>query len=860
MTTIKRGGIALLAASTALLGTAFLGSSPSSASTLISESFRGASTPAGWEMESPRGSHLPCLTAAPKPVPAGSLPSCNAGPSDKPGQGVFQLTDNSNNDGGNLLLDKAIPATAGLQISFDFFQYHTTTAKGADGISFFLIDGAQENITAGETGGMLGYKGLKGGLVGIGFDEYGNFSNPDCVKGKKDACGVGGPGLRPNNVAVRGAESTGYKYVAGETSPGPLAVDKVSKREDARRTAVVSLSTAGTLNVSIDFHDGRGVVKVLNDIDLNAIEGQPKLPETIKLGFSGSTGGATNIHEIRDFSVTSLDPKLAVKASGAASVGVSAEGTIKLDVSNAADAGPTSDTVSVTYAMPAVYKAQPGFKLVSAEGDGWDCTVGPVAPTDEETPGGDDEEAAPAAEDLVSCTRPGKGDDALEPATSCPPITVHYTGGTVPLREVPTTATVTTAGSPDGSATLPVSVNEAASGPDLTSTIKHTGTALAGGPLTYELTVANNASAGPSAEKVTATFTAPEGTTIASVQPGDGWDCTQLAQSVTCTRSDVLKPGAAYPPIGVTVTLPGQGTDTTLTPLGLVNAGDDTNPDNNAAPADPVTLAFQPPRLNAAISHDGTPLAGGLTTYHLVVGDAKDSGPTSGTVTATFTAPPGSTVKSATGDGWTCKIDGTLVTCTRDDMLAPGSFYPPVNVDVQYPAGSPGTPVSVTGTVSLGNDEIEATPDKTTLGEPAGQAKTGVSVTVQGDPGAFVPGKPFVYTVTVTNEGPDSAKGVQLDLTLPDIWTKIPWKCVASEGSGCPKPAVVDGVPVPLTGSLATTIDVAAGGKVVLTVGCVIPGGYSGAMDLALTYAPPVGAVDSKCADKCTGKVTTKQG
>lgn len=860
MTTFKRGGIALLAAGTALFGTTILGTAPSSAATLISETFRGSSTAPGWEMESPKGSHLPCMTAASKPVPAGSLPACNEGPTDKVGQGVFQLTDNSKNDGGNLLLDRALPATAGLQISFDFFQYRTATAKGADGISFFLIDGAQENISAGETGGMLGYKGLKGGLVGIGFDQYGNFSNPDCVKGVKDACGVGGPGLRPNTVAVRGAESTGYKYVAGETSPGPLAVDKATKREDARRTAVVSLSTAGLLNVSIDFHDGRGVVKVLNEIDLNAIEGQPKLPETIKLGFSGSTGGSTNYHEIRDFVVSSLDPKLSVKASGESTVSTGKGGSVKLDVSNAADAGPTADTVSVTYSMPPVYKTQPGFKLVSAQGDGWDCTVGVLQPTDEETPGFTVEEQAPAAEEVVSCTRPGKDDDALEPATSYPPITVNYTAGAVPLREVPTAATVSTAGSPDGSSTLPVSVNAPASGPDLTTVITHDGTALAGGPLTYELTVSNHATAGPTGDEVTATFTAPEGTTIASVRPGDGWDCTQLGQSVTCTRSDVLGPGEAYPPTAVTVTLPAQGEGTSITPTGLVNCEGDTNPDNNAAPADPVKVVFAPSSLSLAISHDGTPLAGGITAYHLVVGAAKDGGPTSGTVAATFTAPPGSTVTSATGDGWTCTIDGVNVTCTREDSLAPGSFYPPVNVDVQYPEGAAGSPVSAGGRVTAGDDTVEAEPDLVTLGQPAVQVKTGVSVTVQSDPGTFVPGKPFVYTVTVTNEGPSDAKGVQLDLALPEIWTKIPWKCEASKGSSCPQPAVVGGVSVPLMGSLATTIDVAAGGKVVLTVGCVIPAGYTTPMDLSLTFAPPVGAVDSRCAEVCTGKVTTQKG
>ena len=64
----------------------------------------------------------------------------------------------------------------------------------------------------------------------------------------------------------------------------------------------------------------------------------------------------------------------------------------------------------------------------------------------------------------------------------------------------------------------------------------------------YSVVVSNDAAAIATSGLVTVTETAPAGLTLVSMS-GPGWTCA----APTCTRSDVLNPGASYPPITVTV-------------------------------------------------------------------------------------------------------------------------------------------------------------------------------------------------------------------------------------------------------------------------------------------------------------------
>jgi hypothetical protein len=362
---------------------------PAGAATLLTEDFRGASTPSGvWSEVSTRGDHQPCLTAATTAAP-GSLKPCRAGAGDKPGDGAFQLTNNTPGQGGVLLLNKPISATAGLHIAFDMFQYGSSTGTGADGISFFFLDGGQETVQPGAPGGGLGYQGMPGALAGVGFDAHGDFS--------AKAAGGSGPGAQPDHVVLRGAASTHWRYLTAAKSPVSLAVAQAKTREAARRTVNIDLSTENVLKVHIDFHDGKGMRSILHDVPLNDLPGQPQLPPTVKLGFAAATGTNTDFHEIRDLSIGVLDPELVTTVSSDATFHPGTTGVFDVSVGNDASAGPTSAPVTATVPVP------DGVTVQSADGDGWACRV---------------------HAGQILCTRPGSDADALPPGQTYPPIEV----------------------------------------------------------------------------------------------------------------------------------------------------------------------------------------------------------------------------------------------------------------------------------------------------------------------------------------------------------------------------------------------------------------------------------------------------
>ena len=324
---------------------------------LVNEQFTGATA-------DPRfiGYGSACLTGAPRGAvpgpgehplggcrsdPAGPVPPGNGAP-----HGYLQLTDAHNDQSGAALFNSPIPATDGLDVTFEQWQYGNTTQPPADGISFFLTDGNAQLTQPGAFGGSLGYAqklpddnpaaefipGVNGGYLGIGLDVLGNYFGDwehrgnGCPAGERSPAGtifrVPAPG--PNMVTVRGPGNgiTGYCWLDATTSnktttgpwpstlPGQLQGNLDSIPPDAtpaeaeqllepqKRTVHVVVSPAPNpvVTVDIDFQDGNGFQRVLS------FPAPGPVPDTYKFGFAGSTGLFTDVHLIRRVVVNSERP------------------------------------------------------------------------------------------------------------------------------------------------------------------------------------------------------------------------------------------------------------------------------------------------------------------------------------------------------------------------------------------------------------------------------------------------------------------------------------------------------------------------------------------------------------------------
>ncbi|MCU0523528.1 MAG: hypothetical protein MUF72_01745 [Elainella sp. Prado103] len=230
---------------------------------------------------------------------------------------ILRLTDAVANQSAYLVYsteNKApISSAGGLSITFDFYAYGGT---GADGISFFLVDGAKPIQRVGGFGGSLGYApyqldgivqpGVDGGYLGIGFDEFGSYSSP--TEGR-----TGGPGNQSDAIVVRGSQVTNYNYLSGTQLPSGLSLDNPgagATRENSKRTAKIDLAPTGVLSVKVDLNqDGD-----FDDLGENAIpgldvvaNGNGTLPTSFFFGFAASTGAQTNIHEVGNFRVTAFN-------------------------------------------------------------------------------------------------------------------------------------------------------------------------------------------------------------------------------------------------------------------------------------------------------------------------------------------------------------------------------------------------------------------------------------------------------------------------------------------------------------------------------------------------------------------------
>ncbi|WP_197021565.1 hypothetical protein [Cellulomonas sp. HZM] len=324
---------------TALAAVVGASTSASAAGTsLLTESFSGATVadPAFLALNSA------CLTRSTTTATGTALGKCATtnGPVPTSGDnGWLRLTDATTNVKGGVVYNRAIPAAAGLVVQFQQAQYGgsvynpgSNPAPG-DGIGFFLTDGAYSLTSAGSYGGALGYAqrndgtdGVVGGYLGVGLDVYGNYANDE--EGRGTGCSAASAGTRtPNAITLRGpgrqsgtAWSQGYCRVGTTTQLSSAYNVQPSfwNASTVKPTPATEATFVRDVRVTIQPQPASGTTGPDVTVELK-FPGETswghavtttmptRAPATYKLGWAASTGGASDIHLIRNVDVSTVD-------------------------------------------------------------------------------------------------------------------------------------------------------------------------------------------------------------------------------------------------------------------------------------------------------------------------------------------------------------------------------------------------------------------------------------------------------------------------------------------------------------------------------------------------------------------------
>ena len=262
-----------------------------------------------------------------------------SGIDDPAGSGWLRLTRDMQNQQGFAYIDRSFPSGMGVEIDFEYkiWRSRHDPVQGADGLSVFLFDAAA-GFRLGGFGGSLGYapgypdvpQGLAGGYIGVGFDAYGNFSNPSEWR-------VGGPGEQPNAVVLRGPTTadpgTTNRYLQGtrlgirsgshndirqrdEIDYNTVSAQRPDDREFYRRVQITVLPVTagnGDTRYEVTVRWSRAQGERFEELLREVIDDPP--PALMKVGFAASTGSGFNYHEIRNMTVTTVGNLRVVKSA-----------------------------------------------------------------------------------------------------------------------------------------------------------------------------------------------------------------------------------------------------------------------------------------------------------------------------------------------------------------------------------------------------------------------------------------------------------------------------------------------------------------------------------------------------------------
>jgi uncharacterized repeat protein (TIGR01451 family) len=243
---------------------------------------------------------------------------------------------------------------------------------------------------------------------------------------------------------------------------------------------------------------------------------------------------------------------------------------------------------------------------------------------------------------------------------------------------------------------------------------------------------------------------------------------------------------------------------------------------------------------------------GQLLTYTITASNVGPDGVNGATVADTFPANLG-------GVSWTCAANA-------GSSCGSPSGSGNLNTTVNLLSGGSAT-FQATGTVSLSavgnlsNTATIAAPGGVIDPTPGNNSATDVDtrspaanlgITKTDGQASYTPGETLVYTIVVTNAGPDAATGASVTDDFPTDLTDVAWTCAPAGGAACASPSG--------TGDINTTVDLPVSGSATFTASAVASILAPATITNTAAVSPPAGTADPIAGNDSASDTDTREG